>query len=65
MNIVINTQTFTFDKEINLIEALKVYKPSQPYAVLLNDEFLPQSEHRFTWLKDLDKIDVVGAIQGG
>ncbi|BCN93308.1 hypothetical protein THMIRHAM_10930 [Thiomicrorhabdus immobilis] len=65
MNITINQQILTFDKEIKLTEVLEIYKASQPYAILLNGEFLPQSEHGCTWLKDSDKIDVVGAIQGG
>lgn len=65
MNIHINEQKFSFDKEVKLLEALESFKVSQPYAILLNDEFLPQSDHLTTWLKDNDKIDVVGAIQGG
>lgn len=65
MNITINKQILSFDEEIRLTDALEIYKPSSPYAILLNDEFLPQSEHKYTWLKDNDKIDVVGAIQGG
>lgn len=65
MNIYINEQKFCFDRDVKLIEALERFKVSQPYAILLNDEFLPQSDHSFTWLKDSDKIDVVGAIQGG
>lgn len=65
MNIVINQQTFTFEKEVNLPTALELYKATPPFAVLLNDEFLPQSEHQTTWLKDDDHIVVVGAIQGG
>ncbi|MEA1989237.1 MAG: sulfur carrier protein ThiS [Pseudomonadota bacterium] len=65
MNIYINEQNFTFDRDVKLLEALERFKVSQPFAILLNDEFLPQSDHQTTWLKDNDKIDVVGAIQGG
>lgn len=65
MNIYINEQKFTFDRDVKLLEALKRFEVSKPFAILLNDEFLPQSDHQFTWLKDNDKIDVVGAIQGG
>ncbi|WP_029407496.1 sulfur carrier protein ThiS [Thiomicrorhabdus sp. Milos-T2] len=65
MNININKQQYTFEKEVKLMDALKLFEVYQPYAILLNDEFIPQSEHEFTWLKDNDKVDVVGAIQGG
>lgn len=65
MNIYINEQKFTFDREVKLPEALESFEASKPFAILLNDEFLPQSDHQFTWLKDNDKIVVVGAIQGG
>jgi len=65
MDIFINQQLFSFDSEVSLIEALEKFKAIPPFAILLNDEFLPQSEHKSTFLKDNDKIDVVGAIQGG
>ncbi|WEJ63681.1 sulfur carrier protein ThiS [Thiomicrorhabdus lithotrophica] len=65
MNIYINEQKFTFDRDVKLLEALVSFEASKPFAILLNDEFLPQSDHQFTWLKDNDKVVVVGAIQGG
>ncbi|WP_051144870.1 sulfur carrier protein ThiS [Thiomicrorhabdus sp. Kp2] len=65
MNIIINQQNFSFEEEINMTFALEFYKATPPFAVLLNDEFLPQSDYKATWLKDDDNIVVVGAIQGG
>lgn len=65
MNIKINEQEYTFEKKVTLTDVLKRYQMFQPYAILLNDEFIPKSEHAGTWLKENDKVDVVGAIQGG
>jgi len=65
MNIYINEQPFTFEKEVSLAFALTEFEAKPPFAIMLNDEFLPQSEHETTVLKDNDKLEVVGAIQGG
>lgn len=65
MNIYINEQPFTFDEEVSLNFALTEFGAKPPFAIMLNDEFLPQSEHDATILKDGDKLEVVGAIQGG
>lgn len=69
MNIYINEELVEFsekaDGKLSLVEALQTFNAQSPYAILLNDEFLPQSAHESTYLNNDDKVDVVSAIQGG
>lgn len=50
---------------IDLRQALTIFGALLPYAILLNESFLPQSEHGITKLTDGDKVEVISAIQGG
>jgi len=65
MNIIVNQQTVFFEQEVNVSKVIEKGEFSPPYAVLLNDEFLPCSQYSNTWLNENDEIDVVMAIQGG
>jgi len=65
MNIYINQKAFSFNHDITLNDALEAFKATPPFAILINGEFLPQSEHDSVQLKESDKVDVIGAIQGG
>ncbi|WP_321323460.1 sulfur carrier protein ThiS [Thiomicrorhabdus sp.] len=65
MNIIVNQQTLSFEHKVNMPKVIEEGKFIPPYAVLLNDEFLPKSQYQDTWLKENDKVEIVGAIQGG
>ena len=65
MNIIVNQQTVIFEQQVNVTKVIEKGDFLPPYAVLLNDEFLPYSQYQKTWLKENDKIDIVTAIQGG
>jgi len=65
MNIIVNQQKVIFEQQVNVLEVIEKGGFLPPYAVLLNDEFLPYSQYQKTWLKENDKIDIVTAIQGG
>ncbi|MBD3756223.1 MAG: sulfur carrier protein ThiS [Gammaproteobacteria bacterium] len=36
-----------------------------PFALVLNQNFIPASEHATTALQENDRIEVISAIQGG
>jgi len=65
MNIIVNQKVVNFDQKVNVTKVIKKGDFIPPYGVLLNNEFLPYSQHKHTWLKENDKIDVITAIQGG
>lgn len=65
MKVYVNEEEFNYEESIKLHKVLKAYGAQPPYAVMLNGDFLPRSEYESASLQDGDKIDVVGAIQGG
>lgn len=65
MNILINNQAVELIDGTDLEQALTIFGALLPYAILLNDSFLPKSEHNTTQLTDGDKVEVISAIQGG
>ncbi|MBF6056938.1 sulfur carrier protein ThiS [Thiomicrorhabdus heinhorstiae] len=65
MNIEINGRVFELTNNADLPTALDAFKAQAPYAVMVNQEFVPQSAHAATQLQEGDKVEVLGAIQGG
>jgi len=65
MNIIVNQDVMSFEGKVNITKVIEKGEFLPPYGVLLNDEFVPYSQHKETWLKENDKIDIVSAIQGG
>ncbi|WP_172959710.1 sulfur carrier protein ThiS [Thiomicrorhabdus aquaedulcis] len=65
MHVLVNNQPVELGCDTQLSVALTHYGAQPPYAILLNDRFLPQSEHAHTQLTQGDRIDVICAIQGG
>lgn len=65
MIIYINTQAFEVDEAVTLKHALTEFGALPPYAILLNEDFLPKSEHETRLLLEGDKVEVISAIQGG
>ncbi|WP_319379606.1 sulfur carrier protein ThiS [Thiomicrorhabdus sp.] len=65
MRVQINGAEFVLPANCVVSEAMKIYQAQMPYAVMINQAFVPKSQHADHFLKDGDRIDVIGAIQGG
>lgn len=65
MNITINQETIWYDHAITLDQAVTNFDAQEPFAVMLNDEFVAKSEYADKTLNEGDAIEIVGAIQGG
>ena len=64
MNITINGELLTI-KSAALVEVLQKFGAQPPYAVAINGEFIPQSLHGNTVIKEGDSIELLSPIQGG
>lgn len=65
MNITINQETIWYDHTITLDHAVEDFNAQEPFAVMVNDEFIAKSEYADKTLNEGDAIEIVGAIQGG
>jgi sulfur carrier protein len=67
MNITIhiNDQPMNIKTGSSLLEAVMAFGAKPPFALLLNQNFIPASEHDNTRLQPNDRIEVISAIQGG
>lgn len=61
----VNNQPFHLAQASTVEQALIEFNAKPPYAVLLNDQFLPNSRYPNTCLANGDKLEVISAIQGG
>ncbi len=61
----INNRPFMVATDSMVEQALTLFNAKPPYAILLNENFLPKSLHVTTPLKAGDKLEVISAIQGG
>ena len=64
-NVLINDCLFPMPKDKILESCLVKFGAVKPYAILLNNQFIPASEHAQVTLKEHDRIEVISAIQGG
>ncbi|WP_166114441.1 sulfur carrier protein ThiS [Pseudoalteromonas sp. Z9A5] len=64
MNITINGNVLTI-KSNKLISCLQDFGATPPYAVAINGEFIPQSQHGNYVLNKGDNIELLSPIQGG
>ena len=65
MIVFINNHLYTLKPEASLKQALFEFGAETPYALLVNDVFVPKSEHEHYILTQNDRIEVISAIQGG
>lgn len=67
MNITIhiNDQPMNIKTGSSLLDAVIAYGAVPPFALVLNQNFVPASEHDNTTLQNNDRIEVISAIQGG
>ncbi len=64
-DIFINDSHLTFDQETTLAEAVQKFEAKPPYVLLVNNQFVPASQHNQTRLSNNDRIEIISAIQGG
>lgn len=66
MNITLNGESFACSNGSSLLTlAQSLELEGQRYAMELNKEIVPKSEHQSTMLKEGDCVEVVQAIGGG
>ena len=65
MKIYVNTQEIEVLDTSSLPEVLKEFGAIPPFAVMVNEEFVPKSRQENFCLSAGDKIEVLTAIQGG
>ncbi len=65
ITIYINQQAFEFDAPVNVLEAAEKFGAQRPFVLMLNNEFIPQSQHNSVLIQANDCLEVISAIQGG
>ena len=67
MQITINNESYTFDENTSLENAIDILQLEDKtgIALALNEEIIPRSEWNKTILFDEDKIIIIGAVAGG
>lgn len=61
----INGERFTMPNESGLNDALSEFGAIKPYAILINNQFIPASKHDNVIINNKDHIEIISAIQGG
>ena len=66
LQILVNNQALSLPPGSTVSDALAAFGPSQgPFAVALNDEFLPKSRYHQQSLNNGDTLDLVAPVGGG
>ncbi|HRH76796.1 MAG TPA: sulfur carrier protein ThiS [Cellvibrionaceae bacterium] len=66
LHILVNNQPLNLPTGSTVADALAAFSPAQgPFAVALNDEFLPKSRYQEQALKQGDTLDLVTPVGGG
>ncbi|WP_130537314.1 sulfur carrier protein ThiS [Thiomicrorhabdus indica] len=65
MKVLVNMQQIEVSEAGLLAQALHLFGATPPFAVMVNEEFIPKSQQEGFVLKEGDKVEVLGAIQGG
>lgn len=63
--IFINDLPCQVTSDMSLEKVIATFGATEPYALVLNSDFIPQSQRTDITLKEGDRLDVVSAIQGG
>ncbi|MEL0654824.1 sulfur carrier protein ThiS [Pseudoalteromonas issachenkonii] len=64
MNITINGELINVNSKA-LVEVLQNFGAVSPFAVAVNGEFIPQSQHGNYVLNEGDSVELLSPIQGG
>lgn len=63
--IFINGQQVLIKPKSSFTEVMLKFGAVPPFAILLNEHFIPASQHQNIKLQANDQIEVISAIQGG
>ncbi|MDG6779079.1 sulfur carrier protein ThiS [Thiomicrorhabdus sp. zzn3] len=61
----INDNPIDVPQNSTLLDAVTAFGALPPFALLLNQNFIPASEHASTAVQENDRIEIISAIQGG
>ena len=64
-NIFINGERLDIHPDAPLESILKEFGAVSPFAILINQHFIPASQHAEIKLNANDHIEIISAIQGG
>lgn len=64
-NIFINGEIVSIKNDAEFNVVLQRFGAQPPFAILLNQHFIPASKHPAIKLQPNDQIEIISAIQGG
>ena len=65
MKIILNQQATEPPLNATVADALAQMQAKPPFAVAVNTQFVPKSQHANHVLKDGDKMEVISPVTGG
>ncbi|WAJ69343.1 sulfur carrier protein ThiS [Catenovulum adriaticum] len=65
MNIIINGQPIELPQTQSLIQVVENFGAVKPFALAVNGQFIPKSQHLVYELNEGDAIDILSPVQGG
>lgn len=65
MQVFINQISHELPSEATLEQALAQIKPSPPFAVAVNMQFVPKTQYALKTLAPLDNVEVIFPVTGG
>lgn len=65
MNVLINQTPYALPDAATVADALKAFGAQPPFAVAVNTQFVPQSRHATTGLREGDHLEVISPVTGG
>lgn len=65
MKIILNQQATELPLNATVADALAQMQAKPPFAVAVNTQFVPKSQHASHVLKDGDKMEVISPVTGG
>jgi sulfur carrier protein len=65
MFVLVNGQAYPLPESATLAAVLRSVSPPAPFAVALNEEFIPRGTYEDCLVQASDRIDIVHATAGG
>ncbi|WP_016956788.1 sulfur carrier protein ThiS [Catenovulum agarivorans] len=65
MQLKINGQTVEVTETKSLLDVVKEFGASAPFALAVNGQFVPKSQHESWNLAEQDSIEILSPVQGG
>ncbi|MER2491409.1 sulfur carrier protein ThiS [Catenovulum sediminis] len=65
MNVTINGQPAEFSDGLSLLDVVVQHGAQAPFALAVNGQFIPKSQHAETQIKTQDSIEILSPVQGG